>query len=99
MLETSRDVLNLVLALAVAALAFFTSWAIYYLVMILRQGFKAAREIKSTVNRIDKTVKIFRDKIEHSASYLLLIGEGLKKLVEVIAEKNDKDKKSEKENS
>jgi hypothetical protein len=35
---------------------------------------------------LDELVNSLKEKIEHSTSYLLLIGEGVKKLVEVIKE-------------
>ena len=42
------------------------------------------------INTIDDIIKTLKEKIEHSTSYLLLISEGVKKLVEVVKEKSEK---------
>ena len=96
MLETSKDYLNIAIAIAVIGFAFFTCWAIYYFARILQQFFKIAKEMRDRLAKIDELVKTLKEKIEHSTSYLLLIGEGVKKLVEVIREKTaDRGKKDD----
>lgn len=47
------------------------------------------KEMRERINKIDEAVKAFKEKVEHSTSYLMLIGEGVKKLVEVIQEKSE----------
>ncbi len=84
MLETSKDILNIVLAISVFGISFFIAWSLYYLVMILRQAFKAVKELKARMDKIDETITAFKNKIESSSSYLLFLGEGVKKLVEVM---------------
>lgn len=95
MLETSKDILNIAIAASVLSLAGFSSWAVYYLARILQQGFKAAKEMRDRVNKLDELIKTIKEKVEHSTSYLLLIGEGVKKLVELgksyIDKKENKD--------
>ena len=87
MLETSKDFLNIALGLSVAVLFGFISWAVYYLVQILRQTFKIFKETRDRISKIDELIKTFKDKIEHSTSHIVLIAEGMKKLVEVIKER------------
>ena len=90
MIETSKDILNIVIAVSVASLTFFVCWAIYYFAMILRQGFKIFKEMRGRLHKVDEALNAFKEKIEHSSSYLLLIGEGVKKLVEVIKDRTEK---------
>jgi len=84
MLETSKDVLNIVLAISVLGISFFIAWSLFYLTMILRNLFKAVKEFKERLDKVDEAVTAFKNKIESSSSYLLLLGEGVKKLVEVM---------------
>ncbi|NCO79898.1 hypothetical protein GW884_01275 [Candidatus Falkowbacteria bacterium] len=91
LISDSRDLLNIVLAFCILWLTIFIVWFIYYLAMIMRQLYQMTKEIRQRINRVDEVIKVLKDKIDHSASYLLLIGEGVKKLVEVIKEKT-KDK-------
>ncbi len=89
MLETSKDVLNIVLAVSIGSLAFFLSWALFYLVMTMRQVYRGVKSLKEKFDRVEEILTAFKEKIENSASYLLLIGEGVKMLVEVMRGKKD----------
>ena len=87
MFENSKDLLNIAIAAAIVGLAAFSCWAVYYLARILGQVFKIIKEMRERIHKVDDLIKTLKNKIEHSTSYLLLIGEGIKKLVEVIKEK------------
>lgn len=96
MFENSKDILNITIAVSVFGIAFFLCWGMYYLNMTLRQIFKATGEMRDRFHKIDELVDAIKDKISHSASYLFLIGEGVKKLVEIVGRYTDKkNKKSE----
>lgn len=102
MFETSVDILNIVKAVSIFALAAFASWVLFYLAMIFKELFKIIKEMRSRFNKIDDLIKTLKEKIEHSTSYLFLMSEGMKKLVEMIGkytgrkdkheDKNEKDK-------
>jgi len=96
MLETREDLLNITIDISVAGFTFFVCWAIFYLIMILRQGFKAVKEGREWIGKVDNLLVTLKEKIEHSTSYLMLIGEGVKKLVEVIKEHSEKKEKKKK---
>jgi uncharacterized membrane protein affecting hemolysin expression len=93
MLETSKDLLNIIIAISVFGFTVLTCLAIFYLSMVLRQSFKIVQEMRDRLHKVDEVIKTLKEKIEHSTSYLMLIGEGVKKLVEVIKEHTDKGKK------
>lgn len=86
LIQSSKDLLYVVLAFCILWLTIFTAWFIYYLAMLMRQVFLSAKEMRERVKKVDDALKAFKDKVEHSASYLLLIGEGIKKLVEIAKE-------------
>ena len=96
MLETSRDVLNIILAISVFSISFFIVWALYYLVMTLRQLFKTIESAKKRIDRVDEAIIAFKNKIESSSSYLLLLGEGVKKLVDIMKDREKRREKDEK---
>lgn len=87
MFENSQDLLNITKAVSLFAVSAFICWAIYYFARILQQMFKVVKEFRERFNKIDKLIKTIREKIEHSTSYLLLISEGIKKLVDIAKEK------------
>lgn len=90
MFETSADILNIVKALSIFVLAILSSWAIYYFARIMKEIFRIVKEAGGLLNKIEKVVDTVGEKIEHSTSYLLLMSEGVKKLVEVIGKYTDK---------
>jgi hypothetical protein len=89
-IQTSKDLLYVALSFCVLWLTIFTAWLIYYLIMIFRQLYFSVREMRQRFNKVDEAIRAFKEKIEHSASYLLLIGEGIKKLVETAKEYSGK---------
>ncbi len=89
MFETSKDLLNIAIATAIVGLAVFSCWAVYYLARILQQVFAVIKDMRSRLHKIDELIKTIKERLEHTTSYLLLISEGVKKLVDVIKDKVD----------
>ncbi|MFC1662905.1 hypothetical protein ACFL04_01925 [Patescibacteria group bacterium] len=81
MFDTSKDVLFLVIALAVVILTFFTSWLLYYLVKILKKGYSAINQISEKIETLSSIVDTLKDKIEHSASAFTLLSKAINKLI------------------
>ena len=96
LIQSSKDLLYVVIAFCILWLTIFTAWFIYYLVMIMRQVFIIIKEVREKISRVDNAIKDFKEKVEHSAAYLALIGEGVKKLVEKFHDKKDSNKKKKK---
>lgn len=99
MFETSADILNIIKAVSILSLAIFGSWAIYYFVRILKELFKIINETRLRLEKIDELIKSIKEKVEHSTSYLFLMSEGIKKILDVVSKYTGKkeDKKEEKE--
>lgn len=93
LVQTSHDLLNIVLAFCALWLAIFLGWFIYYMAMMMREVYKMTKEMHTRINKVDQLIDTLKEKFEHSASYLLLIGEGIKKLVEVAKNYGEKKKK------
>ncbi|MFH1661965.1 MAG: hypothetical protein ABIA02_02630 [Candidatus Falkowbacteria bacterium] len=96
LMETSKDLLYIAISISVAGLAFFTCWAIFYLAMILRQSFKIVKEMRERINKIDEIIKIIKEKACKKSAHIALVGEGVKKLFEMIKKHSEKDRKKKK---
>jgi len=96
LIQNSHDLLYVVISFCVLWLTIFLAWMIYYMAMITRQAYRAIKETRERINKVDEILKTLKEKIEHSASYLVLISEGVKKLVEVIKDRNEGKKKVKK---
>ncbi|MCD4761705.1 hypothetical protein K8R32_01980 [bacterium] len=99
MFETSKDFLNIAIGAAVVGLTAFACWAVYYFARILQQVFAIIKDMRSRLHKIDELIKTVKERLEHTTSYLLLISEGVKKLVDVIKERTDGSKQKKTHNS
>jgi hypothetical protein len=97
LLSNSKDALNLAIAASVVGLTVFLCLSTFYLAMILRQAFIIFKEMKDRLHKIDEVIRLIKEKVESSVSYLLLISEGMKKLVEVIKNFSRKNKAEDEE--
>lgn len=87
MLNNIQDVYVLVKAISVFSVCALLCWSIFYLGMILRSVYLSFRDIQQMIKKADDILTTIRDKVEHSLSYLLLINEGVKKLVDYFKDK------------
>src|SRR3989338_6688443 len=98
-INDSQSILFIVISISILGLTFFICWAIYYLARILQQSFQIVKEMRDRLCKVDTAIDSLKEKIEHSASYLLLIGEGIKKLIEIMKGREEKKKKYKRERS
>ena len=80
MIETSKDVLYVIISFCILWLTIFISWAIYYLVMILRNTNKMMTSIREKMELVDKILKLIKDKLEKSSSHLAVLADTAIKL-------------------
>ncbi|XOU95034.1 MAG: hypothetical protein ACNFW9_03140 [Candidatus Kerfeldbacteria bacterium] len=100
MLETSKDLLNILIGVSVASFAFFICWAIFYLIMILKSGYQATKEItdfvsslKQKLDKFENLLTTIEEKIKSSTSYIPLIMKGVSELIDYIKNKKESKKK------
>jgi hypothetical protein len=86
MIQSTQDILVISKAFAVLWLAVFAGWLIYYLAMTVREAYLITKGMRQRLSKIDALLDSLKDKVDHSTSYLLLIGEGIKKLVEMASD-------------
>jgi hypothetical protein len=83
MFSTSHDVLLLVIAACVAAFTIFLCWGMFYLIAMTRNAFKIFKDVRRIFDKIEGIIDAVKEKVDSSAGYLFLIGEGIKKVVEI----------------
>jgi hypothetical protein len=86
MFSTSHDILLLTIAACVAAFTIFLCWGMFYLIGMASNVFKIVKDARRMVDKIEGLIDAIKDKVNSSASYLFLIGEALKKIMEMSKE-------------
>ncbi|HAO81164.1 MAG: hypothetical protein UV57_C0043G0003 [Parcubacteria group bacterium GW2011_GWD2_43_10] len=87
MLETSKDILNISLAVSVFGLAFLIGWMLVYFLLIIRRVVKILQGVEQAMNKIGDFVDLAREKLDHSASYLSILATGARDLVNYLITK------------
>ena len=95
-IETSKDILYIVLAFCVLWLSIFFSWLLYYFIGMARNFYRLVQGVTDTIKKADDLIKTVKEKVEHSASYIGIFAEGIKQVVSYALEKR-KDAQEKKE--
>jgi hypothetical protein len=95
-IESSKDLLYIVIAFCILWITIFTAWFIYYLAMIMRQILKMIKDTRKKFKKVDDAIHNFKEKLDLSAAGISMVGEGVKKVIDMVKEKSDKKEKSTK---
>lgn len=100
MLNTSGDILNLILALSVAVLTAFIVVALYYFIASIKKVHNVASGLERGVEKTEEVIDIVKSKINSSTSHLVIVAEFVKQAMQFFTDKkkkkNNKDAKDEK---
>ena len=89
-LESSKDILFLVLAFCVLWFTAFLCWALYYVITILRDASNAVSEIRDRIAAIDDAVRMVREKVESSLGSFGVAASGFKLLSSYLSKRKEK---------
>jgi len=87
MLETSLDLLYIVIAFCILWLTVMICWWLFYGVMIIRRVYQIIKTIREKLKLIDELTKTAKDKLEHTAMYIDLAAEGIGKIINYVKSK------------
>ncbi len=93
MIETSKDLLYVILAFSILWLTIFLSWMFYYVIMMLRHANQLINSFREKVEKVSQAIEKIREKFEHTSVYLGLMGKAVEKMVDFVAERKKKSKK------
>lgn len=87
MLETSKDILNISLAISAFGLAFILGWILIYFLLVIRHLVRMIQTIEERMKKIDDFITLAKGKLQNSSSYLSILAAGVKKLVSFFLNK------------
>jgi len=96
LIQTSGDILNLVIAAAVALFVIFVCWGLFYTVMAVRNIFKITKDARKNFQRVEEILAQIKEQLQAGTFYVSLLKEGISKGVEFLRKKTgaEKNKKS-----
>ena len=69
-IDSTKDLLFVVLAFCVLWLTVFLSWALYYIIAILRDTESITRQVRRITERVEGIAETVHDKFSESLSFL-----------------------------
>ena len=87
MLNTSLDLLYIIIAFCILWLTIFICWWLFYVIMIIRRVYQIVKSIKEKLKLIDEMTHTAKDKLNNAAVYIDLAAEGIGKIVGMIKNK------------
>lgn len=87
MIETSKDILYLVIAFCILWVTVFLCWVFYYIVKILKNANQIAEEFRSRLRLLTEAINYVRGKVENIYSLLSLAGGGVAGMVKGVVTK------------
>ncbi len=91
MIETSKDILFLVIAFCVLWITVFMCWMFYYVTRILKNANAIAEEFRSRLQMLTEAINYVRGKVENIHSILNMAGGGMAGAVKDMVGKKAKD--------
>ena len=91
MLDTSKDILYLVIAFCVLWLTVFLCWMFYYVTRILKNANQIVEEFLSRLQIITEAINYVRGKVENIHSLLSVAGSGVAGMVKNAVSKKAKE--------
>lgn len=96
MLDTSGDILNLVLAVSIAAFTAFLCWLLFVVTSTIKRTLKIlddisalVESIKDKVERAEKLFTAVEEKLKSVSSFLPLLLTGINKIIDFVKTKNE----------
>lgn len=91
MIETSKDILYLVIAFCVLWITVFLCWMFYYVTRILKNANQIVEEFRSRLQVLTEAIHYVRGKVENIHSLLNMAGGGMAGVVKDMVNKKAKD--------
>ncbi|MBU0625282.1 hypothetical protein KKF05_02995 [Patescibacteria group bacterium] len=80
-IESSKDLLFVVLAFSVLWITVFVSWLLYYVISIVRDTEALVRQVRGAVEKVEEVAHSAHEKMERSAASFTLVAQAVKELI------------------
>jgi hypothetical protein len=100
MIESSKDLLYLVLGFSILWFTIFVCWALYYVIVMLRNVSQVTTSVKEKLELVDSILRLVKEKMERGSSHMATMSETFVKMATMLIDKQiTKSKSSKTKNS
>jgi TRAP-type C4-dicarboxylate transport system permease small subunit len=86
-IDSSRDILNIVIAFCILWFTVFLCWMMYYFISMLRNANAMVKSVKDKMEMVDKILKLVKDKLETGSSHLAMLSDTALKIAGFVMDK------------
>lgn len=83
-LDSTREILFIVLTVAIGGVAVLLCWALFELATLLRKANHVVQEAEQKIIRIEHGVMALKERVESSVNYLGILAEGGKAVMSIV---------------
>jgi cell shape-determining protein MreC len=94
MIQTSKDILFLVLGFSILLVSFFFALLLYYLIKMASGLSQSVKSIEKITNRAEEITKSLKEKVVNF-TFMPLVAEAMKATIDFLREKKKKGKRVE----
>ena len=97
MLETSKDLLNILLGVSVTLVAVLFSWLLYQMARAIKGITDTIKIVKNIAKNVDEGVKTFKDKAGNAAAFLTVLIKSGQEILKSVQKKKTTRRKTKKQ--
>ncbi|MFH1838484.1 MAG: hypothetical protein ABH808_03260 [Candidatus Kuenenbacteria bacterium] len=97
MIQTSQDLLFIVLAFCALWLTILLCWGLYYLVLMLKNTYGITKKVNQKIEAFGELIEILKGKVSSMSAFLTLFSHGLSVLINHLKEKREAREEEEEE--
>lgn len=95
MLETSKDLLFIVISFCVFVFTGFLVWVLYYLAMILKQTNEVVADVRRKLEAIDEILYTIKERVAQSAATISTVAKGVTQILNYFQGKHHRQEEEE----
>lgn len=89
-LDTTKDLLFFMLAIATLGIAGFICWCLYELAQLLRQANQVVADTREKISRVERAIATIKEKLESSVNYLGMFATGWKSFLGLFEKREER---------
>lgn len=87
MINTTLDILYIVLAGSIGIVAIFLCWALYYVVRMLRNAVYMVEKVTTVMEKADEVLDMAKEKLHSTGAYLSVVASVAKGVMDYVGDK------------
>ncbi|PKL72470.1 hypothetical protein CVV26_01430 [Candidatus Kuenenbacteria bacterium HGW-Kuenenbacteria-1] len=96
MIQTSQDLLFIVLAFCALWITILLCWGLFYFIAMLRDTYKITKNVNRKIEAFGELIEALKNRVTSMGAFLTLFSHGFSALIDHIKEKKEQEKEDKK---